>query len=71
MTAAPTPPSALACGQAMSEYLYTGDGRLSEASLAGSEWSPAWRRGPARLRRAVFSPPPGSTATVSSSAPPW
>jgi hypothetical protein len=48
----------LACGQATSEYLYTGDGRLREAPVAGKEWSPACVA-VARLRRAVFSPPLG------------
>lgn len=48
----------LACGQATSEYLrMTGD-HMREASVSGSEWSPACVA-VARLRRAVFAPPPG------------
>jgi hypothetical protein len=47
----------LACGRATSEYVSTADPGMSEASLSGSEWSPPCVA-VARLRRAVFSPPP-------------
>jgi hypothetical protein len=48
----------LACGRATSEYVSATNRGMSEASLSGSEWSPPCVA-VARLRRAVFSPPPG------------
>jgi hypothetical protein len=47
----------LACGRATSEYLWPRDGRRREAPVSGGEWSPPCVA-VARLRRAVFSPPP-------------
>ena len=46
----------LACGRATSEYLWPKDGRMREAPVHGSEWSPPCVA-VARLRRAVFFPP--------------
>ncbi|MGZ4414224.1 MAG: hypothetical protein ACXVRZ_07630 [Gaiellaceae bacterium] len=47
----------LACGHATSEYLGPSGGRMREAPVSGRDWSPPCVA-VARLRRAVFSPPP-------------
>jgi hypothetical protein len=47
----------LACGRATSEYLWPSSSGMREAPVTGGEWSPPCVA-VARLRRAVFSPPP-------------
>ena len=46
----------LACGRATSEYLWPRNG-MREAPVSGGDWSPPCVA-VARLRRAVFAPPP-------------